>query len=94
MKRYSTQAINVAITEVEEIKDRVSSGEHVLVAELNDEIVGTVTGFEEHESMHACSLAVHPKYQNCGVTHQLMNHLKKMPTIRIATSFFCRQLGP
>jgi len=74
---YSAQAIETAIVDAEEIKKRISLGAHVIVAELRNEIVGTVTGFEEHKSMHVCSLAVHPKYQNRGVAHQLMLHLEK-----------------
>jgi len=75
---YSTQAIETAIVDAEEIKKRISLGAHVIVAEFRNEIVGTVTGFEEHKSMHVCSLAVHPKYQNCGVARQLMLHLEKI----------------
>jgi len=73
---YSTHAIETAIVDVDEIKNRIRSGGHVLVAEFENEIVGTVTGFEEHESMHVCSLSVYPVYQNCGVARQLMRHLE------------------
>jgi len=75
---YSAQAIETAIVEAEKIKKRISLGAHVIVAELGNEIVGTVTCFEEHKSMHVCSLAVHPEYQNRGVAHQLMLYLEKI----------------
>jgi len=75
---YSTQAIETAIVGAEEIKKRISLGAYVIVAELRNGIVGTVTGFEEHKSMHVCSLAVRPGYQNRGVGHQLMLHLEKI----------------
>ena len=73
---YCSQAIKAAIVDSEEIMKRMHLGWHVLVAELNNEIVGTVSGFEEHESMRVCSLAVHPVHQNCGVAHQLMRQLE------------------
>ena len=73
---YSSQAIKAAIVDSEEIAKRMRLGGHVLVAEFNNEIVGTVSGFEEHGSMRVCSLAVHPAHQNCGVAHQLMERLE------------------
>lgn len=75
---YSTQAIETAIIDTNEVRKRMDLGSHVLVAELDNEIVGTVTGIEEHESMHVCSLAVDPKYQNYGVAHKLMNRLDRI----------------
>ena len=75
---YSTQAIETAIVDVKEIKERIRLGGHVLVAEFGNEIIGTVTGLEEYKSMYVCSLAVDPKYQNCGVARQLMNCLERI----------------
>lgn len=74
---YSTQAIEAAIVTAEEIKKRIDVGGYVTVAGIGDRIICTVTGLEEHKSMHVCSLAVHPEYQKCGVAHQLMLHLEK-----------------
>lgn len=73
---YSTQAIEAAIVDVKEIRERMRLGGHVLVAEVDNEIIGTVTGFEEHRSMRVCSLAVHPTHQNHGVARQLMKRLE------------------
>lgn len=73
---YPTRAIETAIVDVEEIRRRIRLEGHVLLAELNNEIMGTVTGFEEHKSMHVCSLAVHPDYQNHGVARQLTGRLE------------------
>lgn len=73
---YSSQAIKAAIVDNEGITKRLRSGWHVLVAELNNEIIGTVSGFEEHGSMRVCSLAVHPAHQKCGVAHRLMKRLE------------------
>jgi len=75
---YSTQAIETAIVDADEIRKRMHLGGHVLVAELGKEIIGTVTGLEEHKSMHVCSLAVNPRYQNYGVAHKLMNYLERI----------------
>jgi ribosomal protein S18 acetylase RimI-like enzyme len=75
---YSIQAIETAIVDSNEIRRRMRLGGHVLVAELCNEIIGTVTGLEEHKSMHVCSLAVDPKYQNYGVAHKLMNCLERI----------------
>lgn len=75
---YSSWAIETAIVDAKEIERRILLRGHVLVAEVNSEIVGTVTGFEEHKSMHVCSLAVRPKYQNIGVAHKLMSSLEKL----------------
>jgi ribosomal protein S18 acetylase RimI-like enzyme len=75
---YSTQAIETAIVDTNEIRKRMHLGGHVLVAELDNEIIGTVTGLEEHKSMYVCSLAVDPKYQNYGVAHKLMNYLERI----------------
>ena len=73
---YSTEAIETATVDVEEINKRMRLGGHVLLAELGNEIIGTITGFEEHKSMRICSLAVHPDYQNRGVARQLMEHIE------------------
>ncbi|MEM2954183.1 MAG: GNAT family N-acetyltransferase [Candidatus Bathyarchaeia archaeon] len=73
---YSTQAIKAAVVPIKEIAKRIRLGADVLVAELGDEIIGTVTGFMEHESMYVCSLAVHPAYQNLGIARQLMRSLE------------------
>lgn len=75
---YSAQAIEAAVVNTDEIRKRMHLGGHVLVAELDNEIIGTVTGLEEHESMHVCSLAVAPKYQSYGVAHRLMNCLERI----------------
>jgi ribosomal protein S18 acetylase RimI-like enzyme len=75
---YSTQAIETAIVDTNELRKRMHLGGHVLVAELDNEIIGTVTGLEEHKSMHVCSLAVDPKYQNYGVAHKLMKYLERI----------------
>lgn len=75
---YSSEAVETAIVDVKEIKKRMRLGGYVLVAELDNEIVGTVTGFEKYKSTQVCSLAVHPKYQNCGVARQLMKHLERI----------------
>lgn len=85
---YSTQAIEKAIADSKEIKRRMRLGGHVLVAELNSEIIGTVTGFEEHQSMHVCSLAVHPAYQNHRVAHQLMKRLETIARKRCCWKLF------
>jgi ribosomal protein S18 acetylase RimI-like enzyme len=84
---YSTLAINAAIIDANEIRKRILSGGHVLAAELDNEIIGTVTGFKEHQSMHIYSLAVSPKYQRCGVARQLMTYLE-----RIASKEGCNKL--
>ncbi|UCE29998.1 MAG: GNAT family N-acetyltransferase [Candidatus Bathyarchaeota archaeon] len=55
---------------------RIHSGGNILVAEINNEIVGTVSGLEEHGSMHVCSLAVLPAHQNSGVARRLMERLE------------------
>lgn len=84
---YSSQAIETAIIGPDAIRKRIHLGGHVLVAELDSEIIGTVAGLEEHKSMHICSLAVDPKYQNCGVARKLMEYLE-----RIAQSKHCCKL--
>lgn len=87
-RRYPTQAIETAIVDVEEIKRRMRSEGHVLLAELDNEIIGTVSGLEEHQSMHVCSLAVHPDYQNCGVARQLMECLETIARRRGCSKLF------
>lgn len=84
---YSTQAIETAIIDTDVIRKRIHLGGHVLVARLDSEIIGTVSGLEEHKGMHICSLAVDPKYQNYGVAHKLLRYLE-----RIAYSKDCCKL--
>jgi quercetin dioxygenase-like cupin family protein/ribosomal protein S18 acetylase RimI-like enzyme len=76
-RRYSEKAIDAAIMTAQEIRDRIShKGTHVLVATLGEQIVGTASGIEEHESLHVCSMAVDPSYQGQGVAHRLMKELE------------------
>ena len=73
---YSSQALEAAILPPDEISQRMANGDHVLVAEDGGQIAGTATGIEEHESLHVCSVAVHPNWQGRGIGRQLMEVLE------------------
>jgi ribosomal protein S18 acetylase RimI-like enzyme len=84
---YSSLAIGAAIIAPQEIAKRLAEGVYLLVAEVDGEIIGTATGLEEHESLHVCSVAVHPDYQRRGVARRLMECLEA-----IAHSLGCHKL--
>jgi len=84
---YSSRAIEAAIITPWEIAERLAAGGHILVAEVDGQIIGTATGLEEHESLHVCSVAVHPDYQGGGVARQLMEELEAL-----ARSLGCHKL--
>ena len=73
---YGNQALEAAILPPEEINRRIVNGDHVLVAEYGGRIAGTATGLEEHESLHVCSVAVHPDWQGRGIGQRLMEALE------------------
>jgi len=73
---YREAAIQSAIVSKSEIQRRINE-ELMLVAETNNQIVGTVTGQIEHETMHVKTLATHPSFQNCGIGTRLMEEIEK-----------------
>lgn len=75
---YSHRALEAAIVPPEEIARRIGQGGCVLVAEADRLIVGTVTGLEEHEALHVCSLAVRPDWQGQEIARQLMEALENV----------------
>jgi ribosomal protein S18 acetylase RimI-like enzyme len=75
---YSHQAIEAAIVPPGEIVRRMVEGGHVLVAQVGGQIVGTVTGLEEHQALHVCSLAVYPGNQGRGIARRLMEALEEV----------------
>ena len=79
---YSQQAIEAAIVSPQEVSQRIAQGSHVLVAEVAGQIVGTVTGFEEHQTLHVCSLAVHPAWERRGIARLLMLALEGIASQR------------
>ncbi|MFQ5832453.1 MAG: GNAT family N-acetyltransferase [Candidatus Thorarchaeota archaeon] len=79
---YPSAAIEAAIIDVASIRLRLLSGHIVLVARVNDSIVGTVTGIQEHMSMHLKSFAVRPAFQRNGIGTLLVNTLESMASKR------------
>ena len=73
---YPQKAIDNTISKPWRIRDRIVSDALVLVAEIDNEIVGTVSGFKEHESMRVSSLGVHPHYQGRGIGTELLETLE------------------
>jgi ribosomal protein S18 acetylase RimI-like enzyme len=69
---YSRMAIYGAIGHPWRIRECIISKSSVLVAEIEDQIIGTITGRAEHESMKISSFAVHPTYQRNRVGRQLL----------------------
>ncbi|MFQ6000418.1 MAG: GNAT family N-acetyltransferase [Anaerolineae bacterium] len=84
---YSSVAIEAAIITPQEIAERLAEGGYVLVAEVDGQIIGTATGLEEHQSLHVCSVAVHPDCQGRGVARLLMERLEAL-----ARSLGCHKL--
>jgi putative intracellular protease/amidase/ribosomal protein S18 acetylase RimI-like enzyme len=75
---YEPRAIEAAVTSLDEINRRITRGEHILVAESDGKIVGTATGLEEHETLHVCSVAVNPAWQERGIAQMLMEILEEI----------------
>jgi ribosomal protein S18 acetylase RimI-like enzyme len=79
---YSHLALEVAIISLQEIRERILIGNHVLVAKIEGEIVGTVTGIEEYETFRVCSLAVHPACWGWGIARKLLTALENIARLR------------
>ncbi|MFW9962441.1 MAG: GNAT family N-acetyltransferase [Candidatus Sifarchaeia archaeon] len=75
---YPKKAIDQTISKPWKIRDRILSASIFLIAEIDDEIVGTVTGFEEHDSMRVSSLGVHPEHQYRGIGTELFETLESI----------------
>jgi quercetin dioxygenase-like cupin family protein/ribosomal protein S18 acetylase RimI-like enzyme len=76
---YSQRAIETAILDSQAIEARMAQeGIHVFVAVIEDQIAGTASGMEEHESLHVCSMAVDPAYQGHGIARSLMEELESL----------------
>lgn len=73
---YSEAAIQSAIVSRSEIQHRINE-ELILVAETKKQIVGTVTGTIEYETIHVKTLAAHPSFQNLGIGTNLMKEIEK-----------------
>jgi ribosomal protein S18 acetylase RimI-like enzyme len=73
---YSKKAVTRTISKPWIIRNRILSASLVLVAEIDNEIIGTVTGFEEHESLRISSLGVHPLHQRQGIGTRLLETLE------------------
>jgi len=73
---YREAAIQSAIVSKSEIQRRINE-ELMIVAEENRQIVGTVTGTIEGETIHVKTLATHPCFQNLGVGTRLMEEIEK-----------------
>ena len=84
---YLTRALETAVISPETIQQRIRQGGHVLVAEIERQVVGTASGLEEHETLHVCSVAVAPDWQDRGVAWELMEALETL-----AKQIGCRKL--
>jgi len=73
---YLEAAIQSAIISKLEIQSRIKE-DLMLVAETENQIVGTVTGTIEHESLYVKTLATHPSFQNMGAGAKLMERIEK-----------------
>jgi len=73
---YREAAIQSAIISKSEIQRRINE-ELMLVAEMDKQIVGTVTGTIEYETMHVKTLATHPSFQNLGIGTRLMQEIER-----------------
>ncbi|KXH76109.1 MAG: hypothetical protein AM326_07730 [Candidatus Thorarchaeota archaeon SMTZ-45] len=75
---YPKKAVDRTISKPWIIRDRILSASQVLIAEIGNDVVGTVTGFEEHESMRVSSFGVHPMYQCRGIGTELLETLESI----------------
>jgi len=73
---YQEAAIQSAIISKSEIQRRINE-ELMLVAEAGKQIVGTVTGTIDCESMNLQTLATHPSFQNQSIGTKLMERIEK-----------------
>ncbi|MFX1367264.1 MAG: GNAT family N-acetyltransferase [Promethearchaeota archaeon] len=69
---YSKIAVFSAIGHPWRIRERIISEFPILVAEIEDEIIGTITGIAENESMKISSFAVHPAHQGNRIGQKLL----------------------
>jgi len=73
---YLEAAIQSAIISKLEIQSRIKD-DLLLVAETENQIVGTVTKTIEHECMYVKTFATHPSFQDLGVGAKLMERIEK-----------------
>lgn len=85
---YSAQALNAAIIEPWKLRDRIVSSHIVLVAEVDDLIVGTISGIKQDMSMKVESFAVDPQYQRRGIGMQLLEELENIARIHRCHKIF------
>ena len=75
-ENYTPEAFEVVTPPSTEIAKRFGEGPQ-WVAEVNDEIVGTVSVTTEPEGLYIRSMAVSPSAQGSGVGHKLMDAVNK-----------------
>lgn len=73
-EHYTDEAFEVVTPKPEEVAERFAEGP-IWVAELDNEIVGTVSLTTEPEGLYVRSLAVSPSAQGRGIGRQLLNAL-------------------
>jgi len=70
-KEYTPEAFEIVTPATDEIADRFGEGPQ-WVAEIDDDIVGTVSLTTEPEGLYIRSMAVRPDAQGKGVGHKLL----------------------
>ncbi len=73
-EHYTVQAFEVVTPAPDEVEKRFAEGP-MWVAELGDEIVGTVSLTTEPEGLYVRSMAVLPEAQGHGIGHKLLDAL-------------------
>jgi predicted N-acetyltransferase YhbS len=71
-EHYTTKAFEIVTPDVSEITKRFDEGPQ-WVAEIGNEIVGTVSVTTEPEGLYIRSMAVDPNVQGRGIGHKLMD---------------------
>jgi ribosomal protein S18 acetylase RimI-like enzyme len=73
---YPSRAVEEAITSPGGLHRCIVGGGHLLVAELEGKIIGTITGMEENGEICISSFAVAPVYCRKGVATRLLQELE------------------
>ncbi len=71
-EHYTPEAFEVVTPDTDVIRDRFEEGP-MWVAELDGEVVGTVSLTTDPEGLYVRSMAVSPKAQGRGIGHQLLD---------------------
>jgi len=87
---YTPEALDATLPDAAALRRRIDEGTAVLIALLDDQVVGTVSAFDRPEGLHLRSMAVHPGARGHGVGRALLAAAEDLGRERGHTRVFLR----